>query len=151
MVFIKCFPIWLQIGIPKQLGKIHVSSKFQPFSSKNERVAIFFGIYEVSGLKIPRNTAKFRNYESPYFSLKIVKSYQILVKVSQIWLIFISFENIICWTPTFLANFLLEKEKRWKKRKSSLNIIKLSSGQMRNGPTFLEHLFDIKCQISCCN
>ena len=111
----------------------------------------FFGIYEVSGLKIPRNTAKFRNYESPYFSLKIVKSYQILVKVSQIWLIFISFENTICWTPTFLANFLLEKEKRWKKRKSSLNIIKLSSGQMRNGPTFLEHLFDIKCQISCCN
>ena len=100
---------------------------------------------------VTKNTAKFGNYESPYFYLKIVKSYQILVKVSQIWLIFISFENTICWTPTFLANFLLEKEKRWKKRKSSLNIIKLSSGQMRNGPTFLEHLFDIKCQISCCN
>ena len=79
MVFIKCFPIWLQIGIPKQLGKIHVSSKFQPFSSKNERVAIFFGIYEVSGLKI----SKYREIPKLWISLFFLENCQILPNFSQ--------------------------------------------------------------------
>ena len=64
----------LQICISKRFSKIHISSKFEPISSKNDRVAKIIAFYEVSLVKIPRNC------ELPQIEKKSTQ----LVKLSEI-------------------------------------------------------------------
>ena len=60
LAVVKSTPIWLKFGISKRFTKIHISSKFQPFSSKIDRVAKKIALYEVASIKMlrPRNSAK---------------------------------------------------------------------------------------------
>ena len=74
--FIKSCPIRLSFCISKQFSKIRISSKFEPISSKIDRFAKIYGVYEVSLAKIPRiararNSLKFENFESPYHQVKV--------------------------------------------------------------------------------
>ena len=92
--FIKSCPIRLSFCISKQFSKIRISSKFEPISSKIDRFAKIYGVYEVSLAKIPRIArarAKFHKILKFWISLSSSesesKSYQlfpILPKFNQI-------------------------------------------------------------------